>query len=182
MRFDIKRVSRWNIPFLVAVAVIGSRNPLWRPGSRTRPWNSSFPREQGAGADQMARSSRVRRQAQADEAAHGRHQQGGRRGREGFLDVKESKGDAHKLIITFCRTLFTTPACDAHSRSHWRDLNAGTDDGASDNFVLWVNAGNSVQSPKEYRRRGESGRRQVHPEHEVVERHHLYRRQVAPPV
>jgi len=51
--------------------------------------------------------SRHHCQEQVDEAADGGRQQGGRAGAEGFLDVKEAKGDAHKIIITLSN-LFTT--------------------------------------------------------------------------
>jgi tripartite-type tricarboxylate transporter receptor subunit TctC len=68
-------------------------------------------------------------------------------GAEGFLDVKESKGDAHKLIITLSN-LFTTPLA-THTPFNWRDLTP-VQMMALDNFVLWVNAETPYKNPKEY--------------------------------
>ena len=68
-------------------------------------------------------------------------------GAEGFLDVKESKGDAHKIIITLSN-LFTTPLA-THTPFNWRDLTP-VQMMALDNFVLWVNAETPYKTPKEY--------------------------------
>src|SRR4029077_17417341 len=58
-------------------------------------------------------------------------------GGEGFLDVKNSKGDDHKLIITLSN-LFTTPLATGIPFS-WKDMTPVAMM-ALDEFVLWVNA------------------------------------------
>jgi tripartite-type tricarboxylate transporter receptor subunit TctC len=72
---------------------------------------------------------------------------GGGAGAEGFLDVKESKGDAHKLIITLSN-LFTTPLA-THTPFNWRDLTPLQME-ALDEFVLWVNADTPYKTAKDY--------------------------------
>jgi len=148
MRFDIKRVSRWNIPFLVAVAVIGSPQPALAAWEPNKTVEFIVPAGTGGGADQMARF------IQGIAAKHKLMKQpmvvinkAGGAGAEGFLDVKESKGDAHKLIITLSN-LFTTPLA-THTPFNWRDLTP-VQMMALDNFVLWVNAETPYKSPKEY--------------------------------
>jgi tripartite-type tricarboxylate transporter receptor subunit TctC len=102
----------------------------------------------GGGADQMARF------IQGMVAKHRLMKQpmvvvnkGGGAGAEGFLDVKESKGDAHKLIITLSN-LFTTPLA-THTPFNWRDLTP-LQMQALDEFVLWVNADTPYKTAKDY--------------------------------
>ena len=68
-------------------------------------------------------------------------------GSEGFLDVKNSKGDPHKIIITLSN-LFTTPLA-TNTPFNWRDLTP-VQMLALDQFVLWVNADSPYKSAKEY--------------------------------
>src|SRR5207302_1837620 len=68
-------------------------------------------------------------------------------GAEGFLDVKESKGDPHKIIITLSN-LFTTPLA-THTPFNWRDLTP-VQMMALDNFVLCGNAETPYKTTKEY--------------------------------
>jgi tripartite-type tricarboxylate transporter receptor subunit TctC len=144
MQFDI---SRWSVPFLAAAAAFISPAALaaWEP-SKTVEF--IVPAGTGGGADQMARF------IQGIVAKHRLMKQpmvvinkAGGAGAEGFLDVKESKGDAHKLIITLSN-LFTTPLA-THTPFNWRDLTP-VQMMALDNFVLWVNAETPYKNPKEY--------------------------------
>jgi tripartite-type tricarboxylate transporter receptor subunit TctC len=91
--------------------------------------------------------ARHRRQAQPDEAAVRRRQQVGRRGREGFLDVKNAKGDPHKVVITLSN-LFTTPLATGVP-FNWKDLTP-VSMLALDEFVLWVNAESPYKTTQEY--------------------------------
>jgi tripartite-type tricarboxylate transporter receptor subunit TctC len=148
MRFDIEGVSRWNIPFLVAVAVVGSPQAALAAWEPNKTVEFIVPAGTGGGADQMARF------IQGIVAKHKLMKQpmvvinkAGGAGAEGFLDVKESKGDAHKLIITLSN-LFTTPLA-THTPFNWRDLTP-VQMMALDNFVLWVNAETPYKTPKEY--------------------------------
>jgi tripartite-type tricarboxylate transporter receptor subunit TctC len=102
----------------------------------------------GGGADQMARF------IQGMVAKHGLMKQSmvvinkaGGAGAEGFLDVKNAKGDPHKVIITLSN-LFTTPLATGVP-FNWRDLTP-VKMMALDEFVLWVNADKPYKSAKDY--------------------------------
>jgi putative tricarboxylic transport membrane protein len=102
----------------------------------------------GGGADQMART------IQGIISKHGLMKQSmvvinkaGGAGGEGFLDVKGSARNPHKLVITLSN-LFTTPLGTGIPFS-WKDLTPVAMM-ALDEFVLWVNADAPYQSPKEY--------------------------------
>jgi putative tricarboxylic transport membrane protein len=68
-------------------------------------------------------------------------------GAEGFLDVKNAKGDPHKLVVTLSN-LFTTPMATGVP-FNWRDMTP-VSMMALDNFVLWVNAETPHKSAKDY--------------------------------
>jgi putative tricarboxylic transport membrane protein len=68
-------------------------------------------------------------------------------GAEGFLDVKEAKGDPHKIIITLSN-LFTTPMATGVPFG-WKDMTPVTMM-ALDQFVLWVNADTPYKTATEY--------------------------------
>jgi tripartite-type tricarboxylate transporter receptor subunit TctC len=117
----------------------------WEP---TKTVEFIVPAGTGGGADQMARF------IQGMIAKHKLMKQpmvvinkGGGAGAEGFMDVKESKGDAHKLIITLSN-LFTTPLA-TNTPFNWRDLTP-LEMQALDEFVLWVNAEAPYKTAKDY--------------------------------
>ena len=117
----------------------------WEP---TKTVEFVIPAGTGGGADQMARA------AQAIIAKHGLMKQSmvvvnrsGGAGAEGFLDVKNAKGDPHKIIITLSN-LFTTPLATGVP-FNWRDLTP-VKMLALDNFVLWVPADAPYKTPKDY--------------------------------
>jgi putative tricarboxylic transport membrane protein len=117
----------------------------WEP---TRPVEIIVPAGTGGGADQMARV------VQGIVTKHGLMKQSlvvinkaGGAGGEGFLDVKNSKGDPHKLIITLSN-LFTTPLATGIPFS-WKDLTPVAMM-ALDEFVLWVNAETPYKGPQDY--------------------------------
>jgi tripartite-type tricarboxylate transporter receptor subunit TctC len=68
-------------------------------------------------------------------------------GAEGFLAVKDSKGDPHKIIITLSN-LFTTPLAQG-TPFNWKDMTPVAML-ALDQFVLWVNAETPYKTAKEY--------------------------------
>jgi putative tricarboxylic transport membrane protein len=68
-------------------------------------------------------------------------------GAEGFLYVKNAKGDPHKLIITLSN-LFTTPLATGSPFS-WEDYTPVAMM-ALDEFVLWVNSDTAYKTPTEY--------------------------------
>jgi len=117
----------------------------WEP---TKTVEFIIPAGTGGGADQMARfiQGLVAKNKLMKQPMVVINKSGGA-GAEGFLDVKESKGDPHKIIITLSN-LFTTPLA-THTPFNWRDLTP-VQMMALDNFVLWVNAATPYKTPKEY--------------------------------
>jgi len=117
----------------------------WEP---TRPIEIIVPAGTGGGADQMSRTM------QGIITKHGLSKQpvvvvnkAGGAGGEGFLDVKNSKGNDHKLIITLSN-LFTTPLATGIP-VNWKDLTPLAMM-ALDEFVLWVNAEKPYKTVKDY--------------------------------
>jgi putative tricarboxylic transport membrane protein len=130
-----------------ALALVPSAptSAAWEP---SRPIEITVPAGTGGGADQMARV------IQGIVTKHGLSKQSmivvnkaGGAGGEGFLDVKGSKGNPHKLVITLSN-LFTTPLATGIP-FNWKDLTPVAMM-ALDEFVLWVNAETPYKSAQEY--------------------------------
>jgi tripartite-type tricarboxylate transporter receptor subunit TctC len=117
----------------------------WEP---TKPVEFVIPAGTGGGADQMARLVQgiVIKYKLMKEPLIVVNKSGGA-GAEGFLEVKNSKGDPHKIIITLSN-LFTTPMATGVP-FNWRDMTP-VSMLALDQFVLWVNAENPAKTAKEY--------------------------------
>jgi putative tricarboxylic transport membrane protein len=117
----------------------------WEP---TKSVEFIIPAGTGGGADQMARFTQgvVAKNSLMKQAVVPINKSGGA-GAEGFLDVKASKADAHKIIITLSN-LFTTPLATGVPFSY-KDLTPVAML-ALDNFVLWVPAESAYKSPKDY--------------------------------
>jgi putative tricarboxylic transport membrane protein len=129
-------------------ALQGLATPVQAAWEPTRPVEVIVPAGTGGGADQMART------VQGIIAKHGLMKQSmvvinkaGGAGGEGFLDVKASRGNPHKLVITLSN-LFTTPLGTGIPFS-WKDLTPVAML-ALDEFVLWVNAEKPYKSVKDY--------------------------------
>jgi tripartite-type tricarboxylate transporter receptor subunit TctC len=129
---------------LLAAVLAGSAG-AWEP---TKSVEFIIPAGTGGGADQMARFTQgvVAKHNLMKQSVVPINKSGGA-GAEGFLDVKASKGDSHKIIITLSN-LFTTPLATGVPFSY-KDLTPVAML-ALDNFVLWVNAETPYKSPKEY--------------------------------
>ena len=117
----------------------------WEP---TKPVEFIVPAGTGGGADQMARL------IQGVVVKHNLMKQplvvvnkSGGAGAEGFLDVKNHKGEPHKIIVTLSN-LFTTPLATGVPFS-WKDMTP-VSMMALDNFVLWVNAESPHKDAKSY--------------------------------
>ena len=131
---------------LVAAAVAWPlSSQAWEP---TKTVTFIVPAGTGGGADQMARA------IQGIIAKHNLMKHGmvvvnekGGSGAEGFLDIKGSKGDPNKIIITLSN-LFTTPLATGVP-FNWRDLTP-VKMMALDEFVLWVNADTPYKTAMEY--------------------------------
>jgi putative tricarboxylic transport membrane protein len=130
--------------FVAATAWVVPAN-AWEP---TRNVEFIVPAGTGGGADQMARM------IQGIIAKHNLMKQtmvvvnkAGGAGGEGFLDIKNSKGNPNKLIITLSN-LFTTPLATGIPFS-WKDMTP-VSMLALDEFVLWVNADSPYKTVQEY--------------------------------
>src|SRR5262245_34144031 len=117
----------------------------WEP---TKPIEFVIPAGTGGGADQMARF------IQSVAAKHNLSKQSivvvnkpAGAGAEGFLDVKGSAKEPHKIIITLSN-LFTTPLAQG-TPFNWRDLTPVARV-ALDQFILWVNAETPYKTAKDY--------------------------------
>jgi tripartite-type tricarboxylate transporter receptor subunit TctC len=117
----------------------------WKP---TKTVEFIVPAGTGGGADQMARliDAIVKKHNLMDQPLVVINKGGGA-GAEGFLEVKNAKGDPHKIIITLSN-LFTTPLATGVP-FNWRDLTP-VSMMALDQFILWVPADAPYKSAKEY--------------------------------
>ncbi len=117
----------------------------WEP---TKSVEFIVPAGTGGGADQMARLSQaiIQKHNLMKQPIVVINKPGGA-GAEGFLYVKEAKGDPHKIIITLSN-LFTTPLATGVP-FNWRDLTP-VSMLALDQFILWVNAESPYKNAKEY--------------------------------
>ena len=117
----------------------------WEP---SKPVEFVVPAGTGGGADQMARLLQgvISKNNLMKQPLIVVNKAGGA-GAEGFLAVKEAKGDPHKIIITLSN-LFTTPLATGVP-FNWKDMTPVAML-ALDQFVLWVNAETSYKTAKEY--------------------------------
>jgi tripartite-type tricarboxylate transporter receptor subunit TctC len=131
--------------FAIAGAFAPAAIAAWEP---TRTVEIIVPAGTGGGADQMSRV------IQGIVTKHNLMKQpmvvinkAGGAGGEGFLDVKGSKGNPHKLIITLSN-LFTTPLATGIP-FNYKDMTPVAMM-ALDEFILWVNAEKPYKSVKDY--------------------------------
>jgi putative tricarboxylic transport membrane protein len=117
----------------------------WQP---TRPVEFIIPAGTGGGADLMARTIQgiVTKHNLMKTSMLPINKAGGAGG-EGFLDVKSSRNNPHKIIITLSN-LFTTPLATGIP-FNWKDLTPVAML-ALDEFVLWVNAETPYKSVADY--------------------------------
>ena len=129
----------------IAALCITPTAQAWEP---TKPVEFVVPAGTGGGADQMARCIQgiVTKHKLMKQPIVVVNKSGGA-GAEGFLDVKGSAGNPHKIIITLSN-LLTTPLATAVP-FNWRDLTPVAML-ALDEFVLWVNAESPHKTAKDY--------------------------------
>jgi putative tricarboxylic transport membrane protein len=128
-----------------APLALASPAAAWEP---TRPVEFIVPAGTGGGADQMARTIQgiVSKHNLMKQSMVVINKSGGAGG-EGFLDVKNSKGNPDKLIITLSN-LFTTPLATGIPFSY-KDITPVAMM-ALDEFVLWTNAEKNYADAKAY--------------------------------
>jgi putative tricarboxylic transport membrane protein len=130
---------------LATCSAAGPALAAWEP---TKPVEFVVPAGTGGGADQMARLIQgiIVKHKLMKESLIVVNKSGGA-GAEGFLDVKEAKGDPNKIIITLSN-LFTTPMATGVP-FNWKDMTP-VSMMALDQFVLWVNAEKPYKTAGEY--------------------------------
>ena len=127
------------------LALMASAAMAWEP---SKPVEFVVPAGTGGGADQMARFIQgvVAKNNLMKQPIIVVNKSGGA-GAEGFLNVKDDKGNPHKIVITLSN-LFTTPLATGVP-FNWRDLTP-VQMLALDNFVLWVNEESPHKTAKAY--------------------------------
>jgi len=117
----------------------------WEP---TRTIEIVVPAGAGGGADQMARAVQgiITKYSLSKQSVVVINKSGGAGG-EGFLDMKTSQGNPHRLVITLSN-LFTTPLATGIP-FNWKDLTPVAMM-ALDEFVLWVNADTPYKTAQDY--------------------------------
>jgi putative tricarboxylic transport membrane protein len=137
--------TKYALAVAAAALLAAPAHAAWEPA---KPVEIVVPAGTGGGADQMARLIQgiVTKHNLMKQPVVVVNKSGGA-GAEGFLDVKNAKGDPHKLIVTLSN-LFTTPMATGVP-FNWRDMTPVTMM-ALDNFVLWVNAEAQHKNAKDY--------------------------------
>ena len=133
------------LAFCAFAAVQSPTAAAWEP---TKPVQFIVPAGTGGGADQMARFIQgvASKHHLMKEPIIVVNESGGA-GAQGFLDVKNAKGDPNTIIITLSN-LFTTPMATGVPFS-WHDLTPVAML-ALDEFVLWVNADTPYKTAMDY--------------------------------
>jgi putative tricarboxylic transport membrane protein len=137
--------ARCAIGAAAAFVLCGAAQAAWEP---TKPVEFVIPAGTGGGADQMARL--IQGIISKNNLMKGNMivvNKSGGAGAEGFLSVKEAKGDPHKIIITLSN-LFTTPMATGVP-FNWKEMTP-VQMMALDQFVLWVNADQPYKTASEY--------------------------------
>lgn len=142
-----RRLGKLAQGLLGVAAAIGMSTAAqaWEP---TKPVEFIIPAGTGGGADQMARL--IQGIISKNNLMKGNMvvvNKSGGAGAEGFLAVKEAKGDPHKIIITLSN-LFTTPMATGVP-FNWKDMTP-VQMMALDQFVLWVNAETPYKTASDY--------------------------------
>ncbi len=133
-------------PITAAICAFATpAHAAWEP---TKPVEFVVPAGTGGGADQMARLIQgiVIKHKLMKEPLIVVNKSGGA-GAEGFLSVKEAKGDPHKIVVSLSN-IFTTPLATGVP-FNWRDISP-VSMMALDQFLLWVNNESPHKNAKDY--------------------------------
>jgi putative tricarboxylic transport membrane protein len=135
-------------PVAGAILACAMAAPAWADWQPTKPVEIVVPAGAGGASDQMARMIQgIVLKHQLMKQPMMVMNKGGASGAEGIMDVKEAKGDPHKLMVAFS-AIYTLPVA-VNLPFNWRDLNPVAMI-ALDEFLLWVNAETAYKTPKEY--------------------------------
>lgn len=130
---------------LLACALAAPALAQWQP---TKSVEIIVPAGPGGAADQMARMIQgivIKHQLMKQPMMV--MNKSGASGAEGIMDVKDAKGDPHKLMAAFS-AIYTLPVA-VNLPFNWRDLNPVALI-ALDEFLLWVNVATPYKTPKDY--------------------------------
>jgi tripartite-type tricarboxylate transporter receptor subunit TctC len=117
----------------------------WEP---TKPVEVVVPAGAGGASDQMARTiQNIVTKHQLMKQPMIIQIKGGSSGAEGAMDVMESKGDPHKLMVAFS-LIYTLPMATGLPLE-WRKMNPVAMI-AMDEFLLWVNSESQYKTPKQF--------------------------------
>ncbi len=144
VRFSKIRIALSTI-LIGATALCANAAYAWEP---TKTVEFVVPAGTGGGADQMARLVQgIVTKHNLMKSSMVVVNKGGGAGAEGFLEMKNAKGDPHKIVITLSN-LFTTPVATGVPFSY-KDMTPVAML-ALDEFVLWVNAESPYKTAQEY--------------------------------
>ena len=143
----MKQRNRFFLGLAIAFTAI-TVSPAWAAWEPTKPVEFIIPAGPGGGADQMARMIQgiITKNNLMKQSVIPVNKAAGA-GAEGFLAMKEAKGDPHKIVITLSN-LFTTPLATGVP-FNWRDMTPVAMM-ALDQFVLWDNAEKPYKTAKEF--------------------------------
>ena len=128
----------------MAAALAAGPALAWEP---TAPVELVVPAGTGGGADQMARFiAQLAASKQLLRQPINVVNKPGNSGMDGLMDIKASKGNPHKLVITLSN-LFTAPLATGVD-FNWQDITP-VQMLALDQFVLWVNASSPHKTTKD---------------------------------
>ncbi len=133
---------------VLAVGALTAAAPAFAAWEPTKPVEFVVPAGPGGGADLMARFMQgiiIKHNLMATSMIV--VNKSGGAGAEGFLEIKEAKGDPHKIVITLSN-LFTTPMATGVP-FNWKDMTPVAML-ALDQFVLWTHAEAPYKSAQEY--------------------------------
>jgi tripartite-type tricarboxylate transporter receptor subunit TctC len=130
---------------VVAVAVLGSSAHAWEP---TKPVEMVLPSGSGSGTDQMARlMSSIAVKHQLSPKPYIVTPKGGAGGSEGFIDMKLSPKDPHKIAVSASH-MYMLPLT-SNVPFTWRDMTPVANL-VMDEFVLWVNTESPYKTAGEF--------------------------------
>lgn len=131
----INRLNVTRTTFFIAAAVLGSSALAWEP---TKAVEMVLPSGSGSGTDQMARlMSSISVKHNLAPKPYIVMPKGGAGGSEGFIDVKLSAKDPHKIVVSASH-MYMLPLT-SNVPFTWRDMTPVASL-VMDEFVLWVNA------------------------------------------
>ena len=145
------RISRFACRALAGATVFGASLAASAPATAwepTKPVEVIVPAGAGGASDQMARViQNIVTKHQLMKQPMIIQIKGGSSGAEGAMEVMESKGDPHKLLVAFS-LIYTLPAATGLPLD-WRKMTPVAMI-ALDEFLLWDNAESPYKTPKEF--------------------------------